>query len=324
MLNDQPQFPASSAFVSCDWGTSALRLRWVDSAGAILGEVRRPHGCKAIFEEAQARAVPASVLYEQHLRGALTELARFRGSATQIPLVVSGMASSTIGWRELPYLEGPLALDGRNLRFEEISWDGPAWLGGTFLISGVAIRPEMMRGEETEAIGLLAGQPGFEGTLLLPGTHSKHLGVRDESVGSIATFMTGELFEVLALHSILKATVARIEVAGADFEGGVRHAAEHGLAASLFRVRTRAVLDGIEPSANAAFLSGLLIGDELAALLARKPGSIIVAGAPQLRELYLRALAVLSFERVLALSEEHLALAVPRAHALFLAGRSGA
>lgn len=323
MLNGERHFSAPCSFVSCDWGTSTLRLRWVNAAGITLGEVRRPSGCKAVFEEAQASQAPASSLFESHLRNALHHLGRIEPGPRRVPLVVSGMASSTIGWRELPYLEGRLALDAGNLRYAEIAWEGPEWLGPTCLISGVAIHPEMMRGEETEAIGLLAEQPGFRGRLLLPGTHSKHLSIETGCVNAIRTFMTGELFEVLAGHSILKAAVAPSEHPGPAFEDGVRHVAEHGLATSLFRVRTRLVLDRSEHSANADFLSGLLIGDELVSLRARSFGELMVAGAPKLRALYLRAIDALKtgFEQVIVPSEEKLEGAVPRAHALFLARR---
>ena len=43
--------------------------------------------------------------------------------------------------------------------------------------------------------------------LILPGTQSKHIQIENQSVIDFRTFMTGELFEVLGRHSILRASV---------------------------------------------------------------------------------------------------------------------
>lgn len=310
-------------FVSCDWGTTSLRLRWIGPGGEVAREVRAACGCKLLFESARERTMAPAVLYQETM---LKELEAFDDLAanvgSQVPLVISGMASSTIGWQETPYLKSPLKLDGSNLRFLEIVWQGPNWLGRTFLISGVAIRQEIMRGEETEAIGLLASRPGFQGTLVLPGTHSKHLQVEGAEVTGIATFMTGELFELMARHSILKASIELDERSpGWAFEDGVREALQNGVTRSLFRVRTRAVLDQADARENRHFLSGLLIGGEMAELLqGRIEGDVLLAGAPHLRDLYARALRVVSEPELVwsTPADEELDGAVARAHALFL------
>jgi len=101
----------------------------------------------------------------------------------------------------LPYAAAPLALDGKGLIADELNWNKPAWVGPTYLISGAATRHEMMRGEETEAIGLMAdaglSSLGQRSLLILPGTHSKHIWIEDQRIVNFRTFMTGELFDVL-------------------------------------------------------------------------------------------------------------------------------
>ncbi len=57
----------------------------------------------------------------------------------------------------------------------------------------------------------------------------------------------------------------------AAFRQGVEQAAELPLSAALFRVRTRQLLEATTEGTNLAFLSGILIGSELAHL--RRPES---------------------------------------------------
>jgi len=139
------------------------------------------------------------------------------------------MASSSVGWRELPYAKTPFPLDGSGVRSDELTWSKPEWLGPVHLISGVATACDMMRGEETEIIGLmseasLASQRN-RSLLILPGTHSKHVWIEDQSVVEFRTFMTGELFEVLGQQSLLKASVdAAVQVRSDSLSGPDRAA----------------------------------------------------------------------------------------------------
>jgi 2-dehydro-3-deoxygalactonokinase len=143
------------------------------------------------------------------------------------------------------------------------------------LISGAASDTDVMRAEETELVGLFTleqAKPLSAAALVIkPGTHSKHLRVEGGRLVGLETFMTGELFDVLAKASILQHSVeAQAQKHGEDtsddFRAGVRHARGLPLSAALFRVRTRQLLDGLSGARNRAFLSGVLIGSELAYL----------------------------------------------------------
>lgn len=255
--------------------------------GRAVSEAREPVGVRSIFESASADARAGA--FAEFIGERLEEMAR-AAECAGAPLVISGMASSSIGWKEVEYAQAPFALDGFGLRVEELKWGAPAWLGPTFLVSGVATEREMMRGEETQAIGLMARPElaRFRGaaTLVLPGTHSKHLRIENSAVVDFRTFMTGELFDVLAKHSVLRATV-EADAAVLDSEGfreGVRVGAREGLAANLFQARTRGVLGKGTPGENAAFLSGLLIGSELREVDWSRP--VIVAAGANLAEAY--------------------------------------
>ena len=218
------------------------------------------------------------------------------------------MASSTIGWVELPYANAPLRVDGTDFNVQRITWEGPPWIGETFLISGVATATNMMRGEETEMAGLLheARDDAKSALLVLPGTHSKHLRIENGVLQEIATYMTGELYEVLMRHSVLAASVSGSGAFDENgFGQGVEHARHSGLAANLFLTRTRQVLGGRPPAENASFLSGLLIGAELREPVSKHPGaSLLIGGSRKLRELYSRALEKLGARNWRCFSDE--------------------
>jgi 2-dehydro-3-deoxygalactonokinase len=279
-------------FVACDWGTSRLRVRWRGPDG--LREVASDDGASRLAAQGGDRA--------RAFEGALREALQRLGAPAGLPVLVSGMASSSIGWQELPYARLPFSLEGSGVVGRWLDrGDGSR----VCLISGVRDQSDMMRGEETQVLGW-AEQVEHAGhalpvraTLVLPGTHSKHLRIESGSLTAISTFMTGELFEVLCRHSVLRHSVApeatsaaadtaEVPVDSGAFSEGVRASARPGLAAALFQVRSRQVLSGCDPASNRSFLSGLLIGAELRSLEAGD-GTVILAAGKGLREAYTQA-----------------------------------
>jgi len=328
---------ATRPFLSCDWGTSSFRLRWIDPGGHVAREHLDNIGARTLHERWMARGggtpdlTLRAGLFSAHLRSVLDAWHSFDATLTQpIPLVISGMATSSIGWKELPYARAPLSLDGQGLAFEKLEWDKPPWVGATFLISGVATRLEMMRGEETEAIGLLSSEPSLpqRALLVLPGTHSKHVSIENGQITDFSTHMTGELFEILAKHSILKASIdpgAMDDLSAenlAAFAEGARWARGKGLSRAIFRTRTRAVLEQRPPAENGWFLSGVLIGAELAELAAAHPDRhIYVAGAGPFGALYAKALRALEIKPATLLPAARVERAAALGHAIFLQTR---
>jgi 2-dehydro-3-deoxygalactonokinase len=230
------------------------------------------------------------------------------------PVVISGMASSSIGWTELPYATLPFALDGRDMVWQDV---GPLEANGNWhrviLLSGVRAEWEMMRGEETQLLGLTRLTAGrtmaHEAVVVLPGTHSKHVHVKGDRVIDFATYMTGELFEVLGRHSVLQHSVSTSgwdssqascleDSARSGFQEGIEAIISAPLLQQLFRVRTRQVLHGRDPEENRAFLSGLLIGTEITELARSYPGStpLVLCGGGMLNNLYKIACQVLGLQ----------------------------
>src|ERR1700722_13111562 len=124
-----------------------------------------------------------------------------------------------------------------------------------------------MRGEETQIAGILLEDPRFEGVLCLPGTHTKWVRIGGGEIVHFTTFMTGELFNLLSVHSVLRHSLDGKGWNATEFADTVRSmAAEPGtFSARLFSIRAGTLVSGIDAATANARMSGLLIGAELAA-----------------------------------------------------------
>ena len=282
-------------YVSCDWGTTHFRLRWVEgSSGRLAAAVQSDQGVGRLAAETQPADRPERC--RSVLIAALGRLGEESGvDLGSAPIAISGMASSTIGWRELPYAQTPWRVDGLDLITQNLPpIETAAGSHPVVLISGARTASDVLRGEETQMVGLfsLPQAASFvdRSTVILPGTHSKHLHVEHGRVVDFQTFMTGELFDTLSRQTILRHSVGD-ELAMADrlsndatsaMRAGVRDSCALPFSAALFRVRTRQVLDGQPLAANRAYLSGLILGNELSYLTAHDLADvplILAAGA---------------------------------------------
>jgi 2-dehydro-3-deoxygalactonokinase len=137
------------------------------------------------------------------------------------------------------------------------------------LISGARTSNDVMRGEEIQLIGcdFLSNE---ERIYILPGTHSKHITVKNQYVIDFKTYMTGEFFQLLSKQSILSKSVDNDKKWNNDsvraFEEGVAQSTNDNLLHEAFLVRTKELFGQYSKEMNYHYLSGLLIGTELKSL----------------------------------------------------------
>ena len=217
--------PAS--FVNCDWGTTRLRLRSVDvDSLEVAGEFRSLDGVASVAQCHTPQNRPEG--YRSLLADGLTALAASDPQRlADAPVVISGMASSSLGWQELPYARLPFPIDGSGLEWRELeAVSSAAGRHRVRLISGVRSETDVLRGEETELLGVftLPAADRLRGNSLVikPGTHSKHLRVESGLLVDFRTFMTGELYDVLSKHSILQHSLAAGETGGVPSDDDLR------------------------------------------------------------------------------------------------------
>jgi len=285
-----------ASLIGLDWGTSSLRGYLFDADGAILEARHRPHGIRALPDG-----------------GFDAALADITDGWPACPRIAAGMVGARGGWREVPYLQLPIAMTALGESLDSVTaGDGRP----VYLVPGLRNprRPDVMRGEETQVLGAIALDPSLapRATLLLPGTHSKWVSLRDGVLVDFHTTMTGELFALLLEHSIIGASIAdpgqtdagpSEAVASARFLRGVGDARDSGSAGGfsrLFAIRASMLSGSLASTDIPAYLSGLLIGEEVRAMIAANEfdvsAPVHLIGASALCARYAHALKAFSVE----------------------------
>ena len=281
------------ALIGLDWGSTRLRAYLLSRDGAVLAVRSSDAGASRLA--AGVAGKERAALFERQLRGLIDDWLTPRR-----PIVACGMVGSAHGWREAAYVPCPVDLHQLYRHSTLVTGsDGlEVWVvpGASYRAAGVA--PDVMRGEETQVIGALAQDAAWAAgaLIVLPGTHSKWVRIADAKLVSFATRMTGELFDVLRSHSLLARSLE-------DTTGFDRDAFEQGLEASrdargsdlshlLFGIRTLHLFGERTPIALTDYLSGLLIGHELASGLPQAPEelALVLVGDERLCSRYQLAL----------------------------------
>jgi 2-dehydro-3-deoxygalactonokinase len=265
--------------IAVDWGTTHVRAWRLSADGRVLERRASPRGVMAVPRGA--------------FPGILEELAGSWISEGASPIVMCGMVGSRQGWLEVPYVRCPASLAEIAAGVREVQWPGNH---SAFICPGLQCRdgngvPDVLRGEESQAIGAMQSLPAGSADLCLPGTHSKHLRVRDGIIESFETHMTGEVFALLRQHGILGRLMEGESIDPQAFDEGLRRSRDaDGLLHQLFGARARALLGEMPATAIAGYLSGMLIGHEVHC--ASRTRRMYVIAAPELGELYVRAFAM--------------------------------
>jgi len=262
-------------WIAVDWGTSNLRA-WAMDRDRPVAEAATDDGMGSL-EKSEFEPALFSVV-EPWL------------TVDPMPIIACGMVGSLQGWVEAPYLATPT----RPLSGETVRADARDSRISVHVIPGIKQLdpPDVMRGEETQIAGFLKADPGFDGVICLPGTHTKWVQISAGEVVSFRTFLTGEMFNLMSTKSVLRHSVGGGWDTGA-FADAITDtmARPETLAAQMFKLRADDLLNGTPPDTTRSRLSGLLIGAELAAARAYWLGQrIALIGNENLAKLYATAL----------------------------------
>lgn len=266
--------------IAVDWGTSSFRAYRIDAAGIVVDKREAPLGILAIKEQRFAEALESQV-------GDWIE-------AGVHPIVMSGMIGSRQGWREQAYVRCPAGPDELAAKLGSVTWGmqgRKAWIVPGLITRDAQGVHDVMRGEETQIVGVLEDLGPGSHLVCLPGTHSKWVRIEDGRIASFTTHMTGEMFAVLRDHSILGRTMENAGDIPTAFDAGLTRSRQPGgLLHHLFGVRADSLAGTLTAEAAHEFLSGLLIGHEITAV-APAGGTVHILGSQSLAARYERALS---------------------------------
>ncbi len=237
--------------IAIDWGTTSFRAYLFDNNDNVVDNIAATAGIMQVdgasFED---------VLY--------SKIADWLEQYPQAVILASGMITSKQGWIETPYLPCPASLNdlSKNLT-EHVTGRGNT----IYFVPGVcqeAPVPNIMRGEETQMAGLQSEESLLA---ILPGTHSKWIRMRGNTIEQFSTFMTGEVFAALTQHTIL----GRLLTEGEDpvaFAQGVKEGFSSedgagGILSKLFGARAMPLMGLMDTGSIRDYLSGLLLGSEV-------------------------------------------------------------
>ncbi len=269
----------SGRFIALDWGTTSFRAYLADVAGGIGESNSAPEGILAVKDGDFDAAL------ERHI--GKWDVA--------LPVVAAGMITSRQGWIELPYVAcpaGPAELAAALHRHTSKRGRSIAFATGLSFRSSSGI-PDVMRSEETQVFGSLENGGGY---FVTPGTHSKWIVAEGGKIVRFATYMTGEVFAALKNHTILGTLMQDGPENEEAFAKGVRAALADpaGFLHRIFSTRSLGLFSEMAPEHLASYLSGQVIGTEIAHARAGNPkdADYVVLASEEIGARYVKAMRI--------------------------------
>jgi 2-dehydro-3-deoxygalactonokinase len=270
-----------TSYIAIDWGSTNLRA-WHYQAGECKDERRSEAGVTRL-----GNRTPAEVF------ASVTD----GWPVNDVPVVMAGMVGSNAGWLSVPYLSCPVALGELSSRLTRV--EDKAWI-----VPGLSVERadnyNVMRGEETQLLGAVELQPAP--LYVMPGTHAKWVQVEQDRVLDFRTVITGELHHLLLKQSLIGAGLPEQQENATAFREGLQVGSnDSAILSRLFEVRASHVLGARDRRHISDFLSGLLIGHEVALMTQHHAAAsqpiIIIAGSA-LAQRYQQALQFIGLDSI--------------------------
>jgi 2-dehydro-3-deoxygalactonokinase len=285
--------------VCIDTGTTNSRV-WLVCGDRIIARASAMVGVRDTARDGSPERLHAT------LRDLIAEvIARPEGQEPAF-VAAAGMITSSLGLIDVPHVTAPagraeLAANIRRYDFPAITHLPvllvPGVRTGSQDLDLESVKSgDIMRGEETMCIGLLAsGLAKAPCTVINLGSHWKVITIDGDGriTGSI-TSLSGEMIHTTQTQTILASAVpqSRPEFLDHDWvEAGMREQSRSGLARALFCVRLLEQGGRSTPEERLAFLTGAFIAADLGPLLTRKAliEPVLIAGSGAIAEAWRRA-----------------------------------
>jgi len=290
-------------YITIDGGTTNTRVSLV-CENKIVDTIKSNIGAKMGIEN--------NKLLKNTVKKGIDEIIR-KNNLTQgdvTAILASGMITSELGLFALEHIMAPagikeLAENISTVMLEDVCEIPISFVRG--VKKGTSFKnTDMMRGEETELIGLLE-EGSAESIYLLMGSHTKL--IKTDAYGRIfdfSTMMTGEMVAAITQNTILKSAVS-LENNQADTEyliKGYEYCRENGMNEALFKVRILKNLFGEKDVQTYSFFMGILLSGEIDYIRNSGIKNVVVSGNKPLKYALSKALSAFDDLDVKTISDE--------------------
>lgn len=272
-----------SFYITIDGGTTNTRISLVKDT-KVIDRLNFRIGSKSSIEN--------SALLKETIKNAVNQILLNNGLKTSdiVRILAAGMITSEFGLFKLEHITLPAGIKKLHDSMVETALKDISDIPFVF-IRGVKTEcnnlesADMMRGEETELIGIMEKSDG-KCTYILPGSHSKI--IKTDENGQIiefTTMLTGEMFAALSQNTILKDAVI-LKNSDLDDEYlllGFEFCQKNGINKSLFKVRILKNIFKENINRVYSFFLGVILCEEVLEIIKQCPKKVIIGGQKQLK-----------------------------------------
>ena len=272
-----------NTYITIDGGTSSTRVNFLKN-GEILDTVKLDIGARACIGNRKE--------YECKIKSAIDEII-LRNKASGVErILASGMITSEFGLCNLPHINAPAGINELHKAMyqtviSEVSDIPFVFMRGVKLDGKDIDDCDMMRGEETELIGIMQEKYGTC-IYVFPGSHSKIIKTdRHGRIVSFSTTLTGEMIASLSQGTILKDAVdlsVTKKIHGEYLMKGYDYTVSAGINKALFKVR---ILKNIFNCSNEevySFFMGIVLCQEILNIVNEDAETVVLGGKEQIKK----------------------------------------
>lgn len=202
-------------------------------------------------------------------------------------VLVCGMLTCEFGLLELEHICAPVGMAELHnniykCNMKEICDIPFAFIRGVKTECTTIENSDMMRGEETELMGVFSG----DGVYLFPGSHTKIILTDNGKIVESKTMLTGEMISAIAKDTILSDAVKLhdFEIVKEDLFSGFEYADKLGMSEALFKVR---ILKNIFHKTDRelySFFMGVMVYNEVRYIISKAPKKTVIGGKAKIKE----------------------------------------
>lgn len=269
-------------YITIDGGTTSTRINLFKN-GEILDTVKLNVGARTAIEGRET--------YINTIKNAVSEIVSRNKEENIERILASGMITSEFGLCNLPHIKTPAGIDELHAAMHETTIEEISHIPFVFM-RGVKTDDkdidgfDMMRGEETELIGLMNEKYG-KCSYVLPGSHSKIINTDNEGrIVSLSTMLTGEMIASLSQYTILKDAVD-LSVNKTNEEyllKGYEYAKTEGVNKALFKVRILKNNFNCSKEETYSFFMGIILCDEISNIIETDVETVVIGGKEQIKK----------------------------------------